>query len=87
VKYKKYYKRSFLNPKKGVATVESSYTLHDGGYNAEGNLKITDCNHAVNLEFGWFDVESKKESQQKLETLISELTKTKKFLFPEVEKI
>lgn len=79
---KKYYKRAFLNPKKGVASFEAKYEKHEGAYNAEGNLKITDCNHAVNLELGWYDAPGKKDAEAKLATLIKELVALQVFLFP-----
>lgn len=79
---KKYYKRAFLNPQKGVASFEAKFEIHDGGFNGEGNLKITDCNHAVNLEVGWYDQVGKASSEQKLNTLIKELSALQKFLFP-----
>jgi hypothetical protein len=85
VKTKKYYRRAFLNPKKGVAAFEAAYTTDTAGF-SEGNLKITDCNHTVNLEFGFWTPETKQEQKQKLATLIDELTRVQAYLFP-TEKI
>ncbi len=79
---KKFYKRVFLNPKEGVAAYEARYTKQDGGFDVDGNVKISDCNHTVNLEFGWYNSEGKKNAEKKLATLIKALTETQTFLFP-----
>ena len=77
---KDYYRRVFLNPKKGVALIECS--INTWGETLSGSVKITDCNRTVSLEFENLttDKNNKKKLETKLNTLITELQNFKKAL-------
>lgn len=69
----KLYKRSFLNPKTGVAACtillekvkETEYT---------GSIEISDCNRLVRLDMDFWTPKMKKDKMYKLNRLISLLT-------------
>jgi len=72
----KYHSRKFLNKTTGIAAIETnmeSYAWSSGGVDA--TVSISDCSRHINLDFS---VYSKKELDariQKLDLLITELTK------------
>lgn len=68
---KKYYKRTFLNRGKGVASLEIDFE------DTWGTVKISDCNRAVSLSFDFSNKKEKDNSIFKINTLVSELTKLK----------
>lgn len=78
---KKYYKRTFLNKKEGVALIESRVSTDENGFKDAG-VKITDCNRQVSLEFNFWNVETKDNTQYKINKLIEELEAFRAALFP-----
>lgn len=77
---KNIYKRSFLNSTKGSAAIEIVSTLYDTNI-ADANIKITDCNHTVNLDFTFSTNKDRKLKLAKLDKLINELEYAKERIF------
>ncbi len=67
----KYYSRKFLNSKQGMAAIECSAEMSTNW--SDVNVKITDCNRAVSLDFDFSSVKAYKEKRAKLALIISEL--------------
>lgn len=65
---KKYYRRTFLNKGKGVASLEIDFE------DVYGSVKISDCNRAVSLSFDFSNKKEKDNSLFKINTLVTELT-------------
>jgi hypothetical protein len=78
---KKFYKRSFLNKTEGSAVIETKCN-HEHEFAASATLKITDCNHTVNIDLDFWDPKLKAEKKYKLDKLISELEAFRTALFP-----
>jgi hypothetical protein len=67
----RYYKRSFLNRKKGLASIEGTITVDNAQYDVpyiQADLSINDCNRTVHLSFdgGVNKADSMKEKLQVL---------------------
>lgn len=75
----KYQSRKFLNPKTGIAAIECSAEMMSSTW-CDVNVKITDCNRAVNLQFDFNDVKGFKEKRAKLTLIINELSALLKLL-------
>jgi hypothetical protein len=70
----RYYKRGFLNKKEGIAAFEcqvDALSLDEG----TAFFKITDCNRSISLDFDWWKNKPKKMAVDKLNALITEMTK------------
>lgn len=67
-----YQSRKFLNPKTGVAAIECSAEMAHKW--CDVNVKITDCNRSVDLQFDFNDVKGYKEKRAKLILIINELS-------------
>ena len=72
----KYHSRKFLNKTTGIAAIEvnmESYAWSSGGVDA--TVSISDCSRHINLDFSVFSKKDLDARIQKLDLLITELTK------------
>ena len=71
-----HHSRKFLNKKKGTAHIEvtaENYEWSAGGFDA--TVSISDCRRSINLDFSVYNKKDLDEKIQKLDVLITELTK------------
>lgn len=66
-----YHSRKFLNSKKGMAAIECSADVLP--HWSDINVKITDCNRSVSLDFDFNNMKTYKEKRVKLLLIINEL--------------
>jgi hypothetical protein len=72
----KYHSRKFLNKTTGIAAIETnmeSYAWSSGGVDA--TVSISDCSRHINLDFSVYSKKDLDARIQKLDLLITELTK------------
>jgi hypothetical protein len=72
----KYHSRKFLNKTTGIAAIEvnmESYAWSSGGVDA--TVSISDCSRHINLDFSVYSKKDLTARIQKLDLLITELTK------------
>lgn len=74
------YKREFLNPKKGIASIEYEFTKWTP-IEIGATFTITDCCRRVNLEFNTSSAKELKERKYKLDTLIKHLQEFREKVF------
>lgn len=66
-----YHSRKFLNSKQGIAAIECFAEMSTTWSNV--NVKITDCNRMVSLDFDFNNMKAYKEKRAKLLLIINEL--------------
>lgn len=76
----KHYHRCFLNEEIGVAAIE--WEIEEGA----ASVKITDCNHTVNLDFNSWIISDKAKSRFKIRQLIESLEMFEKQLLENIGK-
>jgi len=76
---KKYYVRKFLNKKEGIAAIEIDGTCKDK-FDDGFSVKLSDCNRQITLDFWADSKQDYKEKLDKVNLIISELTKVKHWI-------
>ena len=66
-----HHSRKFLNPKKGIALIETTGRM--GVDWVDASATICDCNRRIDLDFSFNNKKQRKERIAKLELLIAEL--------------
>lgn len=81
MKQKKYYSRKFLNSNKdgGLAAVECTVEKYGHSFGAWAEVKISDCNRTVTLDFS-YETNKFEARLAKLDLLMEELSKVKEQL-------
>ena len=77
----KYHSRKFLNKKTGIAAIETtveSYEWSAGG--VDSTVTISDCSRKVMLDFSLYCKKDIDEKLEKLNLLITELTKLQEII-------
>jgi len=74
----KYNSRNFLNKKQGLAAIECDVDV--GHYSIYSNVKISDCNRQVNLDFTAHTAKELGIKLAKLNLLIKELFEMEQFI-------
>ena len=73
-----HHSRKFLNPKKGVALIETAGRA--GVEYVDASVTIGDCHRRIDLDFSFANKKQRKERLAKLELLIGELQDLMEFL-------
>ena len=82
-----YTSRKFLNPKQGMAAIESSVSTSTfSSNNIDATITISDCGRQVQLDFSMYKKEDAKARIAKLNLLGEELRKFKEQLESAIAK-
>lgn len=85
------YNRKFLNPKKGLASiewhVEDYKSSYNEGYTIDGDVTISDCSRTITLDFFSSSDEDVHAAIYKIEYLMMQLEEFKRNFYSAVKRL